>query len=261
VNKARLDQLLVARGLAESRSRAKAAIEAGGVTVNGATAKAASQAVPEDAVVTYADAHRWVGRGALKLDHALSLWPVAVEGRVVLDVGASTGGFTEVCLERGAVRVFAVDVGSGQIHPRVAADPRVVNLEHTDARDLTVDLIPEAPGLVVCDASFIGLAKVLPAALILATPDADLVTLVKPQFEATGPGGGNRKGVVKDSEAHRAAVVSVSDWLEGQGWSVRATTRSPITGGDGNVEFLLWASRKRDGQGLVVGSRLRDGAD
>jgi 23S rRNA (cytidine1920-2'-O)/16S rRNA (cytidine1409-2'-O)-methyltransferase len=240
--KTRLDQLLVARGLAESRSRAKAAIEAGGVTVDGEAAKAASQAVAEDAVVTYAGAHHWVGRGALKLDHALTLWPVAVEGRTVLDVGASTGGFTEVCLARGAARVFAVDVGSGQMHARVAADPRVVNVEQTDARDLTPDLIPHPPELIVCDASFIGLAKVLPAALDLAAPGADLVTLVKPQFEASGPGGG-KKGVVKDPAARQAALSSVSDWLEAQGWSVQATAESPITGGDGNVEYLLWARR------------------
>ncbi len=244
--KTRLDQLLVARGLAESRARAKAAIEAGGVTVDGVPAKAASQTVAEDAVVAYADAHRWVGRGALKLDHALSLWPVAVEGRTVLDVGASTGGFTEVCLARGAARVFAVDVGSGQLHARVAADPRVVNLEQTDARHLTPVLIPEAPSLIVCDASFIGLAKVLPVALSLATPDADLVTLVKPQFEATGPGG-TKKGVVKDPAAQQAALAAVCDWLEGVGWAVQATTESPITGGDGNVEFLLWASRRDRG--------------
>jgi 23S rRNA (cytidine1920-2'-O)/16S rRNA (cytidine1409-2'-O)-methyltransferase len=238
----RLDQLLVAQGLAESRARAKAAIEAGNVTVDGVPARAASQQVPDAAVLTYADAHRWVGRGALKLDHALSLWPVPVEGRAVLDVGASTGGFTEVCLERGAARVYAVDVGSGQMHPRVAADPRVVNLEHTDARDLTPALISEPPGLIVCDASFIGLAKVLPAALVLAAPGADLVTLVKPQFEGDRPGVG-KKGVVKDPAAHREAVASASAWLEGQGWSVRAITESPITGADGNVEFLLWAAR------------------
>ena len=244
--KTRLDQLLVVRGLAESRARAKAAIEAGGVTVNGAPAKAASQAVAGDAVVAYADAHRWVGRGALKLDHALTLWPVAVEGRTVLDVGASTGGFTEVCLSRGAARVFAVDVGSGQMHPRVAANPRVVNLEQTDARDLTPALITETPQLIVCDASFIGLAKVLPAALSLAAPAADLVTLVKPQFEATGPGG-TKKGVVRDPAAQRAALSAVSEWLEGKGWAVQATTESPITGGDGNVEFLLWARRVASG--------------
>ncbi|HYD27009.1 TlyA family RNA methyltransferase [Brevundimonas sp.] len=244
MTKSRLDQLLVARGLAESRAKAKAAIEAGGVTVDGAPARTASQPVAGHAVVTYADAHRWVGRGALKLDHALSLWPVAVEGRIVLDIGASTGGFTEVCLEHGAARVYAVDVGSGQMHPRVAADPRVLNLEHTDARDLGPHLIPEPPQLIVCDASFIGLAKVLPAALSLAAPDADLVTLVKPQFEADRPGGGNRKGVVRDPDAHRAAVASVCEWLEGRGWSVQATTESPITGADGNVEFLLWARRR-----------------
>jgi 23S rRNA (cytidine1920-2'-O)/16S rRNA (cytidine1409-2'-O)-methyltransferase len=241
--KTRLDQLLVARGLAESRSRARAAIEAGGVTVDGAPAKAASQPVSEDAVVTYADAHGWVGRGALKLDHALTLWPVAVEGRVVLDVGASTGGFTEVCLSRGAARVFAVDVGSGQMHARVAADPRVVNLEQTDARDLTSDLIPQAPQLIVCDASFIGLAKVLPVALDLAAPGADLVTLVKPQFEAVSPGGG-KKGVVKDPAVRQAALASVSEWLEVRSWAVQATTESPITGGEGNVEYLLWARRR-----------------
>jgi 23S rRNA (cytidine1920-2'-O)/16S rRNA (cytidine1409-2'-O)-methyltransferase len=238
--KTRLDQLLVARGLAESRARAKAAIEAGGVTVNGVPAKASSQSVSDDAVVVYADAHRWVGRGALKLDHALSLWPVEVAGRTVLDVGASTGGFTEVCLSRGAAKVYAVDVGSGQLHARVAADPRVINLEQTDARDLTTALIPDAPELIVCDASFIGLAKVLPAALAMARPGADLVTLVKPQFEASGPGG-TKKGVVKDPAAQQAALAAVCDWLEGEGWAVQATTESPITGGDGNVEFLLWA--------------------
>ena len=243
MSKTRLDQLLVARGLAESRSRAKAAIEAGGVTVAGAPARAASQSVAEDVVVTYADAHQWVGRGALKLEHALTLWPVAVEGRTVLDVGASTGGFTEVCLSRGAARVFAVDVGSNQLHARVDADPRVVNLEQTDARDLTPALIPEAPSLIVCDASFIGLAKVLPVALSLAGPGADLVTLVKPQFEGSGPGG-TKKGVVRDGEAQQAALTSVANWLEGEGWAVQATAESPITGGDGNLEFLLWASRR-----------------
>ncbi len=243
MTKVRLDQLLVARGLAESRARAKAAIEAGGVSVDGAPARSASQAVSGDAVLAYVDAHRWVGRGALKLDHALSLWPIPVEGRSVLDVGASTGGFTEVCLERGAARVHAVDVGSGQLHPRLAADPRVINLERTDARDLTHEQILEPPQLIVCDASFIGLAKVLPAALALAAPGADLVTLVKPQFEADSPKGVGKKGVVKDPEAHQAAVASVSTWLEGQGWAVQATAESPITGGDGNIEFLLWARR------------------
>nr|WP_313427086.1 TlyA family RNA methyltransferase [Brevundimonas diminuta] len=243
MSRLRLDQLLVARGLAESRAKAKAAIEAGGVTVDGAPARAASQTINEDAVVTYVDAFRWVGRGALKLERALDLWPVAVDSRVVLDVGASTGGFTEVCLDRGAARVFAVDVGTGQLHPKVAADPRVANLEKTDARDLTPAVITEAPSLIVCDVSFISLSKVLPTALDLATPGADLITLVKPQFEADGPKAVGKKGVVKDPEAHAAAVAKVREWLDESGWTVREVADSPITGGDGNVEFLLWAQK------------------
>ena len=241
--KSRIDQLLVARGLFDSRARARAAIEAGLVLADGVAVQKPSEQVDEDAVLEAQPAHRWVGRGALKLDHALDLWPIAVEGRVALDVGASTGGFTEVCLDRGAARVFAVDVGFGQMHHRVADDPRVVNLERTDARDLNPEVIPQAPSLIVCDASFISLSKVLPAALALAADDADLVTLVKPQFEADGPGGVGKKGVVKDPQAHVAAVQRVSDWLESVGWTVQATTESPITGGDGNVEFLLWAKR------------------
>lgn len=242
--------LLVSRGLSESRAKARAAIEAGGVTVRGVVARSAAQSVDEDAAIEAVDAHRWVGRGALKLDHALTLWGIPVDGKVVLDIGASTGGFTEVCLERGARIVFAVDVGSNQLHARLTGDPRVVNLEQVDARHLGENLIPEAPDLIVCDASFIGLAKVLPAALGLAGEWADLVTLVKPQFEAEGPQdlrrkGVGKKGVVKDPQAHAVAVASVSAWLEGVGWAVQATTQSPIVGGDGNVEFLLWA-RKRD---------------
>ena len=242
--KARLDQLLVARGLAESRARAKAAIEAGGVTVDGQPAKAASQMVAEGAELVFVDAHDFVSRAALKLDHALNLWPVAVEGRAVLDVGASTGGFTEVCLRRRAARVYAVDVGQGQLHPRVAAEPRVVNLEKTDARDLTPGLILEAPQLIVCDASFIGLAKVLPAALALAAAGADLVTLVKPQFEMERRAEVGRGGVVRDPEARQAALDRVAAWLEAQGWEVRATAESPVPGGDGNLEWLLWARRR-----------------
>jgi 23S rRNA (cytidine1920-2'-O)/16S rRNA (cytidine1409-2'-O)-methyltransferase len=240
----RLDQRLVALGLSESRSRARASIEAGRVTVDGAPAKSASQQVADTAVITASDAHRFVGRGALKLEHALTLWPIVVPGRTALDVGASTGGFTEVLLERGAVRVFAVDVGSGQMHPRIAADPRVINLEHTDARHLDTELIPQAPGLIVCDASFIGLAKVLPAALALAEPRADLVALIKPQFEGDGPGDVGKKGVVKNPDAHTAAVARVRAWLEDTGWAVQAVADSPITGADGNVEFLIWAVKR-----------------
>jgi 23S rRNA (cytidine1920-2'-O)/16S rRNA (cytidine1409-2'-O)-methyltransferase len=239
----RLDQELVARGLVTSRARARAAIEAGGVTVEGVPATSPAQKVAETAVVTVREAHDWVGRGALKLAHALEIWPVPVEGRTVLDVGASTGGFTEVCLRGGAARVYAVDVGRGQLHATVAADPRVANLEATDARDLTVAQVDEAPGLIVCDASFIGLAKVLPAALALAAPGADLVTLVKPQFEMESRAEVGRKGVVRDAEARRAALDRVVIWLGSVGWTVRGTAESPIVGGDGNHEWLLWARR------------------
>lgn len=241
----RLDQLLVSKGLIDSRARAKAAIQSGGVTVDGVVVTNASRAFDDDAVVTVTEAHDWVGRGALKLDHALTLWPVEVAGRVVLDVGASTGGFTEVCLKRGAAKVFAVDVGFGQLHDRIAADARVISLERTDARSLDQGVIPDAPGLIVCDASFIGLAKVLPVALEMAEAGADLIALVKPQFEGEGPSSIGKKGIVKDPEAHIAAVDGVSAWLASVGWSVQATTESPITGGDGNVEFLIWAKKAR----------------
>lgn len=239
----RIDQLLVARGVFDSRARARAAIEAGRVRADGRVVAKPSEKVAEDAGIEAEAAHPWVGRGALKLAHALDLWPVAIEGRVVLDVGASTGGFTEVCLDRGAAQVFAVDVGTGQLHPSVAADPRVANLEKTDARDLTSALITETPSLIVCDASFISLSKVLPAALDLAALGADLITLVKPQFEADGPKAVGKKGVVKDPVAHAAAVAGVREWLEESGWTVREVADSPITGGDGNVEFLLWARK------------------
>lgn len=240
--KTRADQLLVARGLFESRAKARAAIEAGGVFAGGRPVAKASELIEDDAVLEAAPAHPWVGRGALKLAHALDLWPVAVEGRVVLDVGASTGGFTEVCLSRGASRVYAVDVGRGQLHPKVAADLRVVSLEATDARDLTPTIIPEPPGLIVTDVSFISLAKALPAALALAQAGADLVALVKPQFEV-GRERVGKGGVVTDAVARQGALDDVAAFLAACGWTVRETTDSPISGGDGNREFLLWATR------------------
>jgi 23S rRNA (cytidine1920-2'-O)/16S rRNA (cytidine1409-2'-O)-methyltransferase len=240
--KIRADVLLVSRGLFESRAKARAAIEAGGVTAGGRTVAKASEMLDADAEITAEPAHPWVGRGALKLVHALDLWGVAVEGRVVLDVGASTGGFTEVCLARGAARVYAVDVGRGQLHPRLAGDARIVSLEATDARDLTPALIPDPPGLVVTDVSFISLEKALPAALALAAPGADLVALVKPQFEV-GRAKVGKGGVVTDPEARAGALEGVKAFLAGAGWAVRATADSPIAGGDGNHEFLLWATR------------------
>lgn len=240
--KRRIDQLLVDRGLFESRSKAAAAIAAGRVRADGRTVARASEQVDETAAIEAEPAHPWVGRGALKLDHALTIWPVAVEGRVVLDVGASTGGFTEVCLVRGARRVIAVDVGRGQLHPKLANDPRVANLESTDARDLTAEMLGEAPGLVVCDASFIGLDKVLARPLDLAASDADLIALVKPQFEA-GPARVGKGGLVSDPVVLAEVVAEVTRALEDRGWRVKAVSDSPITGGDGQREFLIHARR------------------
>ncbi|MFA7262244.1 MAG: TlyA family RNA methyltransferase [Caulobacter sp.] len=238
----RIDLLLVERGLFDSRARAQAAIAAGRVAVDGRVVAKASEAVDEEAGITAEPAHPWVGRGGVKLDHALTRWPVPVEGRVVLDVGASTGGFTQVCLSRGAARVYAVDVGRGQLHPTVAGDPRVIELSGTDARALDAALIPERPDLVVSDVSFISLIKALPAALALVGPGADLVALVKPQFEA-GRDRVGKGGVVRDETVRRETLADVAAWLEGQGWAVRETADSPITGGDGNAEFLLWARK------------------
>ncbi|MDE2486822.1 MAG: TlyA family RNA methyltransferase [Alphaproteobacteria bacterium] len=238
----RADVLLVERGFFESRAKARAAIDAGNVTADGRPVAKPSEALDESAEIVAAAAHPWVGRGGLKLLHALEAWPIEVAGRVVLDVGASTGGFTEVALTRGAARVYAVDVGRDQLHVRLAGDPRVVSLEGVDARSLTRDLIPEAPGLIVTDVSFIGLAKALPTALSLAAPDAELVALVKPQFEL-GPERVGKGGVVKDEAARAEAVAGVRAFLEAAGWSVEATAPSPIAGGDGNREVLLWAKR------------------
>jgi 23S rRNA (cytidine1920-2'-O)/16S rRNA (cytidine1409-2'-O)-methyltransferase len=233
----------VERGLFESRAKARAAIEAGGVVADGRPVLKASETLAQDAEITATAAHPWVGRGALKLAHALELWPVVVEGRVALDVGASTGGFTEVCLAKGAARVYAVDVGRGQLHASLVADPRVTSLEATDARDLARALIPQPPDLVVSDVSFISLEKALPAALALAAEGADLVALVKPQFEV-GPGRVGKGGLVKDEAARAEALQGVGDFLERSGWVVRATADSPIEGGDGNREFLIWAQKE-----------------
>jgi 23S rRNA (cytidine1920-2'-O)/16S rRNA (cytidine1409-2'-O)-methyltransferase len=240
MNKKRIDVLLVERGLFESRSKAQAAIQAGGVRVAGEVVAKPSEMIAPGAEIAAQAAHPWVGRGALKLAHALAHWLISPADKIVLDIGASTGGFTQVCLAGGAERVYAVDVGRGQLHALVAADPRVINLEGLDARRLDASHVPEAPELIVCDASFIGLGKALPAALRLAAPGADLIALVKPQFEV-GPSKVGKGGLVKD-EAHRlAALEGVKRFLEESGWRVAAVVDSPIEGSDGNHEYLIHA--------------------
>lgn len=239
----RADLLLVERGLFESRAKARAAIEAGRVLAGGTAVRRPSDLLDDLSEITAEPAHPWVGRAALKLAHALDLWPITIEGRSVLDVGASTGGFTEVCLDRGAAHVCAVDVGRGQLHPRLASDSRVQSLEATDARDLDAARLGFVPDLVVCDVSFISLSKALPRALDLAAPGADLVVLVKPQFEV-GPALVGKGGLVKDEAARVRALEEAQTFLAESGWTVRDKAQSPITGGDGNVEFLVWATKQ-----------------
>lgn len=240
----RLDQHLVAAGLAESRARAQALIAAGAVTLDGTVATRPAQPVRDGArVAVTADPNPWVSRGALKLVHALDAFGLDPAGAEALDLGASTGGFTEVLLARGAAHVTALDVGRGQLHPRLAADPRVTSREGVNVRDLPAGLPP--PGFVTADLSFIGLRKALPPALALAAPGAVMVALVKPQFEL-GPEVVGKGGIVRDPARHAEACAAVRAFLVAEGWLVLGLTDSPIAGGDGNREFLI-AARKPDG--------------
>lgn len=255
----RIDRHLVEHGHFESRAQAQAALRAGHVRVDGHVVRKASTPVPDGATVTAEAPHPWVGRGGVKLDHALSEFGLDVSGMRALDVGASTGGFTDVLLARGVSRVYAVDVGRDQLHPRLRGDPRVVVMEGQDARELSSEMMDNTPvDIVVVDASFIPLAKVLPVPLSLARTGADLVALVKPQFEV-GKAGVGRGGVVRDDALRERAVSDAAAWLADQDWEVRAVTESPITGGarraGGNRESLIWAQR------ALMPSRGKDGAD
>ena len=240
----RLDKALVAKGLAETRSRARDLILRGQVRVAGEVATRPAAHVDVDAAVEVAaGAAAQVSRGAVKLAAALDAFGFDAAGAVALDVGASTGGFTQVLLERGAARVYAVDVGRGQLHERLRSDPRVVVLEETDARDLDRALVPEPVGAIVADVSFVSLLKVLPGALALAGAGAWLVALVKPQFEV-GPAGVGRGGIVRDAALRQEAVARVADWIAAEpGWRLVGVIPSPIRGGSGNEEFLLGAVR------------------
>ncbi len=233
---ARLDQRLVDLGLAPSRTRARALIEAGAVQVDGRPVT--RPAARAEGAVSVAGEFPWVGRGALKLLHALDHFGLTPHGEA-LDIGASTGGFTQVLLARGAARVHAVDVGHGQLDPSLAADPRVVSLEGVNARALP-PLPP--PDWITADVSFISLRLALPPALALARPGAHLVALVKPQFEA-GRGQVGRGGIVRDPAVHARVCDEIGAFLAGQGWTVLGLTDSPIQGGDGNREFLVAARR------------------
>jgi len=235
----RADRLLVERGMFESRAKAQAAIEAGLVVANDTVVRKPSEEIPLDAHVVASPAHPYVSRGGLKLAAALDHFKFNPKERICLDVGASTGGFTDVLIQRGATRVYAIDVGRGQLHASLRGRPDVVSLEETDIRTLAPDRFEEIPDLVTIDVSFISLKQVLPASLALAHKPAQLVALIKPQFEAGR--GALKKGVVRDAAVRQAVCDDLIAFVASLGWDVLGVIPSPIEGGDGNVEFLLGA--------------------
>jgi len=242
MNRERADKLLVAKGFFESRTSARAAIEAGGVIANGAEVTKANQMLPLDAEITAEAAHPYVSRGGLKLAHALDLWPdIKVKGAHCLDIGASTGGFTDVLLQRGAARVLAVDVGTGQLHAKLTSDQRVTSMEQTDVRSLLPEQISHVT-LIVCDASFIALEKLL-GPIIAHVTAADVVLLFKPQFQV-GRANIGKNGLVQDIQATAEAISRFEIWAIDQGLKICGWTDSPITGGDGNAEALCWLRRR-----------------
>ena len=242
VAKVRLDQLLVDRGLVESKSKAQALVMAGLVFSDTQRLDKAGQKIPEDKPLTVKGAeHPWVSRGGLKLEKGLSHFNVDPAGFTCIDVGASTGGFTDVLLTKGAAKVYAVDVGQGQLAWKLRNDDRVVVMEKTNARYLDEECVPDEIDLVVCDASFIGLRTVLPAAMARVKNGGGLIALIKPQFEV-GKGRVGKGGVVRDPELHREVCNTIHEWVSGlEGWNVLGITESPIKGPEGNVEFLIGA--------------------
>lgn len=246
MTKLRADQLLVDRGLVESRAKAQALILAGLVFSGERKIEKAGQALAEDASLEVRGKdHPWVSRGGIKLAHGLDHFGWDVTEVVALDVGSSTGGFTDVMLQRGAAKVFAVDVGTNQLAWKLRQDPRVIVHEQTNARYLTGEIVTEPVDLIVCDASFISLVKVLDKAIDFAKVSGRLVALVKPQFEAEREEIG-KGGVVRDAAVHERVCRSVADWLVERGWTVADVTPSPITGPEGNVEFLIGAQKGGD---------------
>jgi 23S rRNA (cytidine1920-2'-O)/16S rRNA (cytidine1409-2'-O)-methyltransferase len=239
----RLDDALVERGHYETRSRARDAILRGAIKVDGVAAAKPAQAIAAAAEVEIDDpAKAYVSRAALKLLHALDTFALSPRGLACLDVGASTGGFTQALLERGASHVIAIEVGHGQLHESLRGDPRICLLEGLNARDLSEAHLETRPQFVVCDVSFIPLAIALAPALSLAEPGAKLVALIKPQFEA-GRDALDGKGIVRDAGIHDAVCGTIASWLQGQNWRVIGTAQSPVEGGDGNREFLIAAEK------------------
>ena len=242
--KIRLDRLLVAHGFVKSRERGHALILAGQVLVNGQKQDKAGALVPEDAGIRIlGEVLPYVSRGGLKLEGALKGFKISVEGKTALDVGASTGGFTDCLLQHGAKKVYAVDVGYGQLAWKLRQDPRVITIERVNIRDIASSLTPEPIDIAVIDVSFISLEKVIPSILKFLKPDSEIIALIKPQFEV-GREQVGKGGIVRDEAARSAAVDRVTDFIRGSGFEVKGVIPSPITGQEGNVEFLIHAVRK-----------------
>lgn len=252
----RADAALAARGLAGSREKARVLIEAGLATVNGAIIKKPAQKVGgSDELAVLGAAHPYVSRGGLKLEKALRAFGVDPAGRVCMDIGASTGGFTDVLLQNGARKVYAIDVGEGQLDDKLRGDARVVNLEHVNARAMDAGLFDERPTLGVMDVSFISIRLILPAALAVLGDEGRMITLVKPQFEA-GRAAVGKGGIVSSPRAHKDVLAALVDFAPTLGWRVRAVDASPIAGGDGNLEFLADLVPEGGLSGRVTAERI-----
>jgi len=241
LSRKRADVLLVERGLFESRARAQAAINAGFVVADGKPVLKASETIAADAALSAQPAHPYVSRGGVKLMGALEQYPIAIEGHVCLDVGASTGGFTEVLLAEGASLVFSIDVGRNQLHPSLHGHPRIVSLEETDIRTFEGKRLPARPDVVVIDVSFISLKAVLPVALSLAAAPMQMLALIKPQFEAERKH--SKRGIIRDAAVHRQVCDEIAAFAALQGCTEIRIFPSPIAGGDGNIEFFIGARR------------------
>lgn len=258
--KERLDVILVKRALAPSREKAREMILSGSVYVDGRRGAKAGCFVEEDAVLEVrGEVLRYVGRGGLKLEKALDTWQICLDGLVCMDVGASTGGFTDCMLQRGAVKVYSVDVGSGQLAPVLRQDPRVISMEQTNFRYMTREDLGEAPDFISVDVSFISLEKILPSAWEVLKPGGRMVCLIKPQFEA-GPGRVGKKGVVRQPRVHREVIGNVVDWADRAGFAVGDVDFSPIKGPEGNVEYLIFLEKFPKAQELP-GAGAEEGTD
>ena len=255
--KTRADVALVNRGLAESREKAQAAIMAGQVFIGERRVMKASEAVrPEDPLLIRQPEKTYVSRGALKLEKAVRVFSASLKDRVILDAGASTGGFTDVCLHSGARHVYAVDVGYGQLDWKLRNDPRVTVMERTNARFLTADMFPERPEIAVMDVSFISIRLILPALISVIGDQGVIYSLIKPQFEA-GRDKVGKKGVVRDPKAHEDVIRTISEFAQSIGWNVRRLDYSPITGPEGNIEFLSEIRKSDDSSAGITDADIR----